>query len=101
MNAGPVRPGMMGLPRRSALCGPPVYFLGRISASSPVSYYKSAAAEFLFEVFCWWWWWWFAFPLRGSELEVLAQPRIDSVPLRVTHWFVFQFSHFKFRQRIQ
>jgi len=44
---------------------------------------------------------WFAFPLRGSELEVLAQPRIDSVPLRVTHWFVFQFSHFKFRQRIR
>ena len=51
VNVGPVRPGMMGLPRRSALCGPPVYFLGRISASSPVSYYKSAAAEFLFEVF--------------------------------------------------
>lgn len=66
MKVGPVRPGVMRLPRRSASWGPPVFFLGMISASSPVSCYKSSAAEHIFKGvgFCL-----FAFPLRGSELE--------------------------------
>lgn len=97
----PVRPGMMGLPEGQRCVVLRSVFSAGFRHLPCFCHYKSAAAEFLFEVFCCCWWWWFAFPLRGSELEVLAQPRIDSVPLRVTHWFVFQFSHFKFWRRIQ
>lgn len=47
LNVGPERPGVMGLARRSVWCGPLV-FLRMISASSPVSSYKSSATEHVF-----------------------------------------------------